>query len=611
LLAATIAEPTRTPDLLGGRYRKLKELGRGGMGEVWLAFDETLKLNVAIKTLLPEKESPAAEDRMRREAALAIRLTHPNIMRLYDVHFTATEWFIVMEYIEGRPLDRMLKTYDTMRADEAVLVLQQVAAGLDYAHDAGVIHRDIKPANIMLAKRGHAASAGSGGAEQYSVKILDFGIAKAQEDVRTGGTLAGTMGYMAPEQLMGRRYDRRADVFALGVMTYEMLSGKLPFARTGALVPQTRPQRVDAVSSEVNLVLAKAVAVNPAERWSTAGKFIDALAGAIGKGAAGSELPATIAEGPGPIAATQAEAGTELFSQTDPSDATIEAPTSAESPGRLRQSATSELTSGTHVRHDATRVLAESARESLIHPTDGAAMVLVPGGLMVMGCDDGEPDEGPAHQVTLGAYYIDVEPVTNRRFAQFLNETRTHLDTAGRPYIALGPDRPIRLVGGSYVVADGAADHPVAHVSWFGAEAYCLWAGKRLPTEAEWEFAARGSDGRRYPWGNDEPNATNRRASCGGESNSLAPVDAFNGASPFGCRDMAGNALEWCADWFDADYYRRSPSRDPQGPQRGSTRVCRGGCYYYDVYSVRATYRVNIDPAHLFEPTGFRCAMTA
>jgi formylglycine-generating enzyme required for sulfatase activity len=74
---------------------------------------------------------------------------------------------------------------------------------------------------------------------------------------------------------------------------------------------------------------------------------------------------------------------------------------------------------------------------------------------------------------------------------------------------------------------------------------------------------------------------------------------------------MAGNALEWCADWFDADYYRRSPSRDPQGPQRGSTRVCRGGCYYYDVYSVRATYRVNIDPAHLFEPTGFRCAMTA
>jgi len=253
---------------------------------------------------------------------------------------------------------------------------------------------------------------------------------------------------------------------------------------------------------------------------------------------------------------------------------------------------------------------------AVVHPTDGAPMVLVPSGSFRMGTDEGDPDEGPEHEVLLSAYYIDVYPVTNGRFAQFLNEVKTHQDDTGHLYLAIGDDTPIRQAGGLYVVQDGFEDHPASHVSWFGAEAYCLWSGKRLPTEAEWEKAARGTDRRAYPWGNDEPPASSaagkKRCNASGVATVTTPVDQFpDGASPFGCYDMSGNVLEWCADWFQSGHYARSPQKDPTGPQSGTDRVCRGGCFHYDAWSVRVTYRVNMDPAHLIQPTGFRCVMSA
>src|SRR5262245_32995913 len=305
------ATETSRSHLLAGRFRLLKELGKGGMGTVYLAHDELLNLQVAIKMLLPGRQNTAALERMRAEAALAIRLTHPSIMRIYDLHFTDSDRFIVMEYLRGRTLDAVLIERGALPVGEAIDIVRQVAAGLDHAHNAGVVHRDIKPANIMLCwddqQPGaeqpntfdkHAGSVTDsratisefGPLARPIAKILDFGIAKAQADVRTGGTRAGTFGYMPPEQFLGKRYDRRADVFALGVMIYEMLTGEMPFERSGAISPQARPKRVARYSSEVNLVLAKAVAWNPGDRWSSAGSFVDALAQALDKGS-GDELP--------------------------------------------------------------------------------------------------------------------------------------------------------------------------------------------------------------------------------------------------------------------------------------------------------------------------------
>ncbi len=573
--------------LLAGRYSLLRELGKGGMGAVYLAQDKLLGLQVAIKMLLPGKHSATAAERMRAEAALAIRLTHPSIMRIYDLHFTETERFIVMEYLRGQPLDSIMNERGAVSVREAIEIARQVAAGLDYAHGAGVVHRDIKPPNIMLCwdeegSRFRGQESGVGGEEsriegqesgvgssaRLIAKILDFGIAKAQADVRTGGTRAGTFGYMPPEQFLGKRYDRRVDVFALGVMLYEMLTGEMPFDRSGAISPQARPKRIGQFSSEVNLVLAKAVAWNAGERWATAGSFVESLARALGKD--------SDAEPAVPPASSRV---TEMPPTIVSTGAALESP--------------------------------------IAHPNDGAAMVLVPGGPFRMGTDDGDPDEGPAHEVSLSAFYIDVYPVTNARFAQFLNEVRSHQDDAGHLYLGIGEDSPIQIVGGRYVVSDEELEsHPVSHVSWYGAEAYCLWAGKRLPTEAEWEKAARGTDGRAYPWGNEEPTGRTgsaiKRSNSADYSTTTTPVDQFpDGVSPFGCFDMAGNVLEWCADWFQAGYYVRSAKQNPTGPAGGTDRVCRGGCFHFDAWSVRATYRVNMDPAHLIQPTGLRCVMSA
>jgi formylglycine-generating enzyme required for sulfatase activity/predicted Ser/Thr protein kinase len=567
--AAQVHAPQTQPSqLLAGRYRLLKELGKGGMGTVYLAQDELLKLHVAIKTLLPGRHTAGAAERMKAEAALAIRLTHPSVMRIYDLHFTDSDRFIVMEYLRGRPLDAVLQERGTISVPETLEILQQVAAGLDYAHQAGVVHRDIKPPNIMLCWEQSVTSNDTASGSQRAVaKILDFGIAKAQADVKTGGTRAGTFGYMPPEQFLGKRYDRRADVFALGVMAYEMLTGELPFERSGAISPQARAKRVERFSSEVNLILAKSVAWNPGDRWASAGSFVEALSHAIGKGSDVDRAEQTVAARAAPQVARQAQ------------------PAAALEP-------------------------------SIVHPSDGAPMVLVPAGPFIMGTNDGDPDEGPAHPVSLSAYYIDVYPVTNARYVQFLNEVKTHQDDSGHLYVAIGQDTPIRMLGGRYVAQDGMEDHPASHVSWYGAEAYCLWAGKRLPTEAEWEKAARGDDQRSYPWGSEAPNqvtaAGKPRCNAIGLATSTTPVDHFaDSASPFGCFDMVGNAMEWCADWFQSGYYALAPGQDPTGPRSGSDRVCRGGCYHFDAWSVRATYRINMDPSHLIQPTGFRCVMSA
>jgi serine/threonine-protein kinase len=566
---APLAEPPQAQ--LAGRYRLLKELGKGGMGTVYLAQDELLKLQVAVKMLLPGRQTAGAAERMRAEAALAIRLTHPSVMRIYDLHFTDTDRFIVMEYLRGRPLDAVLQERGAMSVNETIEIVQQVAAGLDYAHQAGVVHRDIKPANIMLCweqASGSTQASGTSGSQRPLAKILDFGIAKAQSDVRTGGTRAGTFGYMPPEQFLGKRYDRRADVFALGVMVYEMLTGELPFDRSGAISPNARPKRIARFSSEVNLILAKSVAWNAGDRWASAGSFVEALAHGLRKGT-DSGVHAR------PIAPEPADKGTPIV----PPAGTALEPT-------------------------------------IIHPADFAPMVLVPAGAFLMGTDDGDPDEGPEHEVSVSAYYIDVYPVTNARYAQFLNEVKTHQDDSGHLYLAIGEETPIRMVGGHYVIQDGLEDHPASHVSWYGAEAYCLWSGKRLPTEAEWEKAARGTDRRAYPWGGEVPERSAQpggpRCNLHGVARATTPVDRFaDSASPYGCFDMAGNVLEWCADWFQAGYYALAPRQDPTGPISGSDRVCRGGCYHFDAWSVRATYRVNMDPSHLIQPTGFRCVMSA
>jgi sulfatase modifying factor 1 len=204
--------------------------------------------------------------------------------------------------------------------------------------------------------------------------------------------------------------------------------------------------------------------------------------------------------------------------------------------------------------------------------------VLVPAGEFIMGDNEGHPDAQPEHVVYLDAFYIDRLEVTNAQYAAFLNEIGQNqwacsgVDCASVTY---GKGGTIYYEGGQFKVAEGRENFPAGFVSWYGADAYCHYYGMRLPTEAEWEKAARGTDGRKWPWGDEwDPDKV---ATAGDRPVDPLPVGSRpEGASPYGALDMIGNVNEWTNDWYGADYYQESPYRNPPGPAAGTGRVVRG-----------------------------------
>ena len=229
----------------------------------------------------------------------------------------------------------------------------------------------------------------------------------------------------------------------------------------------------------------------------------------------------------------------------------------------------------------------------------GHEMVYVPAGEFTMGSEGGDSDERPQHKVHLNSFYIDKYEVTNVQYKVCVD--------AG---VCNPPESNRSFTRDSYYGNPAYDDYPVIYISWHDADAYCRWAGGRLPTEAEWEKAARGTEARIYPWGNEwNPSKVNTREAGPGDTTAVGSYPA--GASSYGVLDMAGNVWEWCQDWYGSDYYASSPPRDPQGPGSGSTRVVRGGSWLYYEWSVRAAYRRRYDPDSRNYLVGFRCVSQA
>jgi len=263
---------------IAGRYRLEGRLGFGGMSTVHRAIDLRLERQVAVKLLAEHlADDPTFVSRFQREAQAAARLVHPNIVQVFDSgQDEATgQYFIVMEYIEGSSCAEILRDDGWVEVDEAISIIEQACEGLNYAHRHGVVHRDVKPGNLLRAREGE-------------VKLADFGIAKAteQSSITQVGSVLGTAAYLAPEQARGEEAGPRADLYALGVVTYQLISGRLPYEATSltelALKQQQEaPPMLDTLVAAVGPELADAVAIalalDPRDRYPSAREMGRAL----------------------------------------------------------------------------------------------------------------------------------------------------------------------------------------------------------------------------------------------------------------------------------------------------------------------------------------------
>ena len=561
-----------------GPYELVRELGSGTFGVVWLARHVDWGEECALK--IPTDPHYVAQ--LRKEGKIMRAAPHPNIVQTVAMNTLHEPPYFAMEYVEGENLRARLRSAGSLSADETLSILRQVLDALQAAHERGVVHRDLKPENILIAGDGAA-------------KVTDFGLGKVQADVNLslsigslstlgGEPISGTLPYMSPEQQAGAEPDPRDDVYAVGIIACELLTGSRPAAAGVA-----RALKRAGIGGGWAEVLEEACD-DREYRYASASAMLDALT-TLSKPRLGRPRPG----------------------------------------------------------------------ETATNPADGAVMVWLPPGEFLMGADrsDNErvyekfgwdkewiekyaKDEAPKHRVTVDGFWMYTHEVTVAQFQKFVDATG-HKTTAekegkGRHYNA-EKDEWVWVKGLSWrcPFEKGAAarpDHPVVQVSWDDAQAYCRWAGARLPTEAEWEYAARGGDTglagkphHAFVWGSDAP--TRPVANMWDESAArkwpktnylefpkyddgyalTAPVGAY-AANGFGLFDMAGNVWEWCSDWYDEGYYANSPASNPTGSPDGKYRVARGGAWNSPPGLMRVSSRNWDAPDDRDSDSGFRCART-
>jgi len=653
-----------------GRYEVVEQLGKGGMAIVYLAHDPYIKRQVAVK-VLPRKftHDPQFRIRFQREAEVIATLEHAYIVPVYDFGDHEGEPFIVMRYLPGGTLADRLST-GPLPIPEITPLFQSISSALDYAHKMGVIHRDIKPGNILFDSEGKAS-------------LSDFGIAKIQEATAafTGtGNLVGTPAYMSPEQAMGEKtIDGRSDIYSLGVVLFQALSGELPFkadtpmgvavAHIQEPVPSLLERRPDLPLGFEDIV-HKALDKDPAKRFQTAAHLTETI----------NNLETHLEEEKGtvlepPLGTMIEEQSATLISRSTPLRESVPiqkkvrvvlppppqyTPTSKQSmfprlvgvggallalflcigviggvasgliPNplasvavngiaevTLTETLTSVIPSATQFAgetvttgpEDSTEVptmteaptTTASAPSSEITDSKGVVMVLVPAGEFPMGGGDlnAEPDEKPVHTVNLDDYYIDKFEVTNAAYIACVEDAG-----ACKP-----PIHKDSFTRSKYYGVAEYDEYPVVYVNWNMAKTFCEWRGARLPTEAEWEKAARGTDGRIYPWGTGVDCQKANYAGPNGCFGGTSKVGSFDaGKSPYGVYDMAGNVWEWVADWYSESYYQVSPAANPLGPDSGQSRVLRGGSWNRSEYDIRASNRNRYGSTYNNFDIGFRCA---
>ncbi|HTB14590.1 MAG TPA: bifunctional serine/threonine-protein kinase/formylglycine-generating enzyme family protein [Bryobacteraceae bacterium] len=613
-----------------GRYRILGELGSGGMGVVFRAYDPVLGRQVAIKTLkLSDFSNPserdALRDRLAREARAAAALSHAGIVTIHDVVQQGDLISLVMERIEGQTLADLLSAAP-LDLTAALRIIRETAAALDYAHRKGIVHRDIKPANIMLDETG-------------AVKVADFGIAKiTTSQTRTesaGGFIVGTAGYMAPEQLRGAPVDGKTDQFSLAVVAYEMLAHRRPFVADSmiALTHQVVFEEAPTLSTlrpgfgpAVDAVFQKALSKSPANRYPTCSAFAADLEAKVNAAVNQATLAyPSIPRKPSSKRAWWAAAAAILLAiagaaatyfvlhKREPPSVKQTPVTFAKAAPPIEQSRPtppppSPTLAPTPVPLEKAPVVVKPGAIR-VNKKDGQKYVWIPPGAFTMGCVPDDATCGgyakPPHRVTISNGFWMAQNITTVAAYKAFAEA-THRDMPKAP--KFNPNWTL-------------LDHPMVEVNWDDAVAFSAWAGARLPTEAEWEYAARGGTGETvFPWGNDASHelanfgegtgGTDEQGAKEGKDQWLytSPVASF-APNAFNLYDMAGNASQWCSDWFSPGYYAKSPEKDPPGAETGKLKITRGGSWKSPARFLHTSFRGARAPEERGLTSGFRCVL--
>ena len=608
--------------LRGGGYVIESCLGTGGFAITYRARDTGLDHLVAIKELFPvgcvrsgqritggpgwtREDLDAYRQRFLQEGRTLARLHHPGIVTVHSVFEENGTDYLVMKLVEGETLESYAKRHGgRLGVEQAVQLVRKAGEALSVVHEAGLLHRDVKPANILRQADG-------------LVVLVDFGAAREfLPDAVLSQTVIITHGYAALEQYTreGKR-GPYSDVYGLAATLYCLLTGHTPAeapARAGgAALPSPRELRPE-VPAAISEGVMRGLSLRAEGRPQSVGELLRALEAKLPSDPSPRRWVAAQ-----PMAPPTAPRRRSLSGPALNPVRRVTAPTPTGFWSRLALGALlaaiavfgaldiARLLSRTKEQQSPT-----SSTDALVRPPDGGAsaglewvspvdgktMVWVWPGSFTMGSDGDVPaQEKPAHEVWTDGYWIDETEVSNGEYARFVEATRHPAP--------------------SYW--DGTEDPslPVVLVTWEDAAAYAKWAGKRLPTEAEWERAARGGDGRTYPWGSTFHEDYANYDSTGERAKQedrwlefLEPTTSHpEGVSPHFCLNTAGNVYEWCADWYDASYYASSSEENPKGPESGTQRVRKGGCWSSPARYIRCSFRIGDPPQTAATNIGFRC----
>lgn len=640
-----------------GDYSTIKQIGQGSLGNVYLAEHRFMKKQVVLK-VLPEELSAdrAFIQRFEEDIAILSSLEHPNIVRIRNISFDQGQYFLVTDCIvdeigETTNLGQyLLNIGRQLSEDEIYHILKQLAEALDYGHSKkfgpkGIVHRGIKLNNILVGKKN------SGSVDVY---ISDYGLSKIigvhAVLTRLYRYMSETMGlhlsfakgildkytaipsdslklnsvqlsflqnfpFLAPEQRKfdpSKPVDFKADIYAFGVLAYYLLTSEFPEGYF-----EMPSEIYKGYKYHWDFLIQKCLQANPEKRPDLLSKVMEDIQNQkVAPRAVGIEImnvsKKELAEGQFSLSrASSQEFVQELASSVPPGlqrvvnpeeiqggglrpvlrRAQLERPQTDPDPATVFQIDTS-------VKHYQPEVKEVKNIQPLL--TD---MVVIVGGAVYRGSNDGNRDETPRHQVMVSNFAMDIHPVTNEQFVRFLEAMGGEKDSNHHDIIRMKESR-IKRIGGKLSIESGYAKHPVVGVTWYGSVAYAKWVGKRLPTEAEWEIAACGGEESLYPTGDDiEKNQANFFSFDTTAVMSYAPNN-------YGLYDMAGNVYEWCQDWYGYNYYEVSVQEpeNPKGPLQGVYRVLRGGCWKSLKEDLRCSRRHRNNPGTVNGTYGFRCA---